>query len=426
MPHFVEMPTFLPDDTGPMLSSSRPPYDLPNHLRAPHEKLNGNGRTNLYPMAKGDAVNGADLYIDNATSGTAVMNGNVQQHETSLHSIPNGRNSESSWDARSRTSVTSSTRSGAVNGVNGGYENSRRSPGPTNGFSRPSTNGDTNSYTSTHTTGTAANTDGFNTSFEAASPQVSSTPTSAIVSPATTARDFGEQAKRSFVPPPVSTNPQSTGPLTYESPLFPASPDSQPAHRPLDRGTSSPEANTTPHRTSAPPTYVPSPSPGSPASASFQPGPSQLKHRHTLQVPKVGSNRTSRDGEDSVYSTGRFSPPVVNGVGSARRGSVNLNRRNTQSVHSNMQHEEIPVDDDALRWAEAVKNKRASKRRKKEEEDDDRVVVGTKVDQNHVNWETAYNMLTGIRFTVSRTNAKLDRPLTDADFDARHKFSFDM
>jgi 1-phosphatidylinositol-4-phosphate 5-kinase len=27
---------------------------------------------------------------------------------------------------------------------------------------------------------------------------------------------------------------------------------------------------------------------------------------------------------------------------------------------------------------------------------------------------------------VSRTNAKLDRPLTDADFEARHKFSFDM
>ena len=35
-------------------------------------------------------------------------------------------------------------------------------------------------------------------------------------------------------------------------------------------------------------------------------------------------------------------------------------------------------------------------------------------------------MLTGIRFTVSRTNAKLDRPLTDKDFTASHKFSFDI
>jgi 1-phosphatidylinositol-4-phosphate 5-kinase len=88
--------------------------------------------------------------------------------------------------------------------------------------------------------------------------------------------------------------------------------------------------------------------------------------------------------------------------------------------------EEIPLDEDAVRWAEAIRQKRASKRRRKDEEDDDRVVVGTKVDQNHVNWVTAYNMLTGIRFTVSRTNAKLNRPLTDADFGAKHKFSFDM
>jgi 1-phosphatidylinositol-4-phosphate 5-kinase len=91
-----------------------------------------------------------------------------------------------------------------------------------------------------------------------------------------------------------------------------------------------------------------------------------------------------------------------------------------------MPHEEIVQDEDALRWAEAIRQKRASKRKRKDEEDEDRVVVGTKVDQNHVNWVTAYNMLTGIRFTVSRTNAKLDRPLTDADFAARHKFSFDM
>ena len=37
-----------------------------------------------------------------------------------------------------------------------------------------------------------------------------------------------------------------------------------------------------------------------------------------------------------------------------------------------------------------------------------------------------YDMLTGIRFTVSRTNAKLDRDLTEADFCAKNKMSFDM
>ena len=56
----------------------------------------------------------------------------------------------------------------------------------------------------------------------------------------------------------------------------------------------------------------------------------------------------------------------------------------------------------------------------------DRVLVGTKVDENHANWVTAYNMHTGIRVSVSRTNAKLDRPLTDADFDAKQKSVVDM
>jgi 1-phosphatidylinositol-4-phosphate 5-kinase len=87
--------------------------------------------------------------------------------------------------------------------------------------------------------------------------------------------------------------------------------------------------------------------------------------------------------------------------------------------------DEAQPDDEAARWAEAIKQRRASRRRR-EDDDDDRVIVGTKVDQNHVNYVTAYNMLTGIRFTVSRINAKMDRELTPADFDAKHKFSFDI
>lgn len=87
---------------------------------------------------------------------------------------------------------------------------------------------------------------------------------------------------------------------------------------------------------------------------------------------------------------------------------------------------EVIPDEDALRWAEAYRQKRANKRKKAEWEDDDRVLVGTKVDENHANWVTAYNMLTGIRVSVSRTNAKLDRPLTDADFQAKQKSTFDI
>ena len=156
------------------------------------------------------------------------------------------------------------------------------------------------------------------------------------------------------------------------------------------------------------------------------PGLEQLQHRHTLQVPRAGSTRVSRDfsfqngnaSEDAITSA--VSMPGI------RRASMSLARRNTRSIHSDMFLEEIPRDTDAARWTETIRQKRASRRRKKEEEEDDRVMVGTKVDEHHVNWVTAYNMLTGIRFTVSRTNAKIDRELTDADFDAKHKFSFDI
>ena len=101
-------------------------------------------------------------------------------------------------------------------------------------------------------------------------------------------------------------------------------------------------------------------------------------------------------------------------------------RRSTRTNNSDQNLDELNPDEDTARWTEAVKQKRASKRRRRDDDDDDRVIVGTKVDQNHVNWVTAYNMLTGIRFTVSRVNAKLDRELTPADFQAKHKFSFDM
>ncbi|KAJ5971061.1 uncharacterized protein N7479_000979 [Penicillium vulpinum] len=150
---------------------------------------------------------------------------------------------------------------------------------------------------------------------------------------------------------------------------------------------------------------------------------SSMRQRHSLQVPRTPSvRRESREyNDDAAYSSGRMSPTT-----GFRRASIGLIRRATKnSTHQDITLDEAPPDEDAARWAEAIKQKRASRRRR-EEEDDERVIVGTKVDQNHVNYVTAYNMLTGIRFTVSRINAKMDRELTSADFDAKHKFSFDI
>lgn len=179
-----------------------------------------------------------------------------------------------------------------------------------------------------------------------------------------------------------------------------------------------------PHRFSSPPVY----NPANPSSSGAMPPPPPpgigLKYRHTLEVPKVQPSRGSRDGIDAAFSSGRFSPTTA--AAGVRRASLSLARRNTRSLHSDAPRDEIIPDEDALRWAEAYRQKRASKRRRRELEDDDRVLVGTKVDETHANWVTAYNMLTGIRVSVSRTNAKIDRPLTDADFEAKQKSTFDM
>ena len=184
-----------------------------------------------------------------------------------------------------------------------------------------------------------------------------------------------------------------------------------------------------PNRFSSPPLYTSSEGKLASSSTPQHPGIARLQHRHTLQVPKAATGRGSREyswtqgsGSEDAISSG-ISPAI----GGARRGSLGLVRRTTRSLQSDLFFsEEIPQDGDVERWTENIKQKRISRRKRKEEEEDDRVIVGTKVDQHHVNWVTAYNMLTGIRFTVSRTNAKIDRDLTDADFDARHKFSFDI
>ncbi|KAL7619574.1 Phosphatidylinositol-4-phosphate 5-kinase [Parahypoxylon ruwenzoriense] len=176
-------------------------------------------------------------------------------------------------------------------------------------------------------------------------------------------------------------------------------------------------------RFSSPPHYPPAGTSASASTPALQSSTTGLKHRHTLEVPRPQPGRGSKDGNDMAYASGRFSPT---GAGpSQRRGSLSLGRRNTRSLHSDLPREEVLPDDDALRWAEAYRQKRA-KKKKREDEDDDRVLVGTKVDENHANWTTAYNMLTGIRVSVSRTNAKLDRPLTDADFETKQKSTFDI
>ncbi|KAJ0161577.1 Phosphatidylinositol 4-phosphate 5-kinase its3 [Colletotrichum tanaceti] len=225
----------------------------------------------------------------------------------------------------------------------------------------------------------------------------------------------------------IKTN--GTSSPNYAPPAIPSNGYATPA--PAVSTTSlSPDPNahkqpSSPHRFSSPPLYNSAgATPNASTSTGLQPPNGGLKHRHTLEVPGTQSNRASKDGSDTAFSSGRFSPTST--TQRVRRASLNLVRRDTRSMQSDAPRDEVVPDEDALRWAEHYRQKRASKRKRREEEDDDRVIVGTKVDEHHANWVTAYNMLTGIRVSVSRTNAKLDRPLTDADFEAKQKSTFDI
>ncbi|KAL8376889.1 hypothetical protein RB595_007834 [Gaeumannomyces hyphopodioides] len=227
----------------------------------------------------------------------------------------------------------------------------------------------------------------------------------------------GEFTPLGTSPPSATlTVPSSSLPGFFSTPASPAMSShlSEPGNRNPNQ----------PHRFSSPPHYQSAGGTPSSSSAALAPPGQGLKHRHTLEVPKAGPSRGSRDGADTAYASGRFSPTGTPVGG--RRPSLSLGRRNTRSLHSDMPRDEVIPDDDALRWAEAYRQKRASKRKRLELEDDDRVLVGTKVDESHANWVAAYNMLTGIRVSVSRTNAKLDRPLTDDDFQAKQKSTFDI
>lgn len=248
--------------------------------------------------------------------------------------------------------------------------------------------------------------------------------------------------------PPLETKVNGSTIAQSSSPLRQDLPNGAPTgsilpHQPLSFSPLSPTSFNTletslrkprhPHRRSSPArfSYPPQALSSSPVEAPIKTNP-PLLHRHTLEVPPHAAPRFSTDqytrpsGEstDTTRYTGRLSPSVPK----SRHASISLGRRITRSLHSDLHLDDaMPQDEEASRFAEAIKAKRASRRRRKEEEDDDRVVVGTKVDQNHVNWVTAYNMLTGIRFTVSRTNAKIPpKELNAAHFDAQNKFSFDV
>lgn len=103
--------------------------------------------------------------------------------------------------------------------------------------------------------------------------------------------------------------------------------------------------------------------------------------------------------------------------------------------------DDVPAENSAGRFESHLKQKE-----RQLAADLDRVLVGNLIGEDHVNYVLMYNMLTGIRIAVSRSRfvfeyrmpltggelqvsrcqAKMKRDVTEADYSAKHKYSFDM
>nr|ODN87070.1 1-phosphatidylinositol-4-phosphate 5-kinase [Cryptococcus depauperatus CBS 7841] len=73
-----------------------------------------------------------------------------------------------------------------------------------------------------------------------------------------------------------------------------------------------------------------------------------------------------------------------------------------------------------------VKSKEKWESKERDNKEEAKVLVGNLIGEDHVNYVLMYNMLTGIRIGVSRCQAKMKRSLTDEEYTARYKFSFDI
>ncbi|KAK3806553.1 MAG: hypothetical protein JOS17DRAFT_584359 [Linnemannia elongata] len=116
-------------------------------------------------------------------------------------------------------------------------------------------------------------------------------------------------------------------------------------------------------------------------------------------------------------------PDSPQGESSSRARHRQIYRRNTYSADLGStsfrrSDDEMEMDEleEAKRRMEALKkssSRRMSKRKK--DEDNDRVLIGTRIGEDHVNYVLMYNMLTGIRVSVSVCILVVHRKEGDAD-----------
>lgn len=148
--------------------------------------------------------------------------------------------------------------------------------------------------------------------------------------------------------------------------------------------------------------------------------------------PHMNFNEARRDTSASGISLTSRGSLLNNDLeakssGSQQQSPMTIIRRRSFPPQLQQPGHDLAPDERADYYREQVIAMREKKRKqRKEYEEDERVLVGNKVSEGHANYAAAYYMLTGIRVSVSRCNAKVDHVLTNEDFTARHKLAFDV
>lgn len=233
----------------------------------------------------------------------------------------------------------------------------------------------------------------------------------------------GEAQESSAGPPPPSP-PASDGQLDED--------EGRQGHNdppPIPPSKSEPTSNVPLHRS---PRLSPS---SSHNSSHAGPGPSTMSRRFRaddspILTQIIPSRRPAPLHTDGLLQT----PPHASAFRSPRRNTIGSAPRSPRLGGRAASHLTLALDDgelseelvsDMQQQAEQIRRERLSKR-VKHADDPPSVAVGNLIGEGHVNYVLMYNMLTGIRIAVSRTQAKIKRSLTDEDFTARHKYSFDL
>lgn len=150
--------------------------------------------------------------------------------------------------------------------------------------------------------------------------------------------------------------------------------------------------------------------------------PPQSSHQHNMHHPQVPQTPVHLHPHRSHYA--QDDTAVLNDATQDLQSDIDIQ---TEQVRRERQSKRAKAQAEAEAVAALTRtDTRGTKGTKGDEQDDSKPHVGNVIGEDHVNYVLMYNMLTGIRIGVSRCQAKIKKALTNEDFTAKHKYSFDM